>query len=66
MIRVIECSFSYLCKELMEYELEGADCILEIETAKIGLLESSKVDELYKIGYETTKKRMKEIVYSCC
>ncbi|MBQ9659458.1 MAG: patatin-like phospholipase family protein [Clostridia bacterium] len=47
--------------ELTAYELEGADCILKIKTEKISLLDSSKIDYLYNLGYQETKRKIKEI-----
>lgn len=58
MISVVECSFGYMSEELQKYEVYGSDEIIRIKTGKIGLLDSTKIDELYKIGYETAKKSL--------
>ena len=51
-----------MCYELSNYELEGADYLLKINTKeKIGLLDTSKIDYLYQLGYETAKNNMREI-----
>lgn len=56
MINVIDCSITYLMKELREYELFGNTDIIDIKTDKINLLDSSKIDELYNLGYNTAKE----------
>lgn len=61
LIEVASSSIGLLCKELSSYELEGSDYTLKIRTKKIGLLDMEKIDELYKIGYNETKKNMKKI-----
>lgn len=60
MINVIDCSISYLMKELREYELFGNTDIIDIKLGKINLLDSSKVDELYEIGYKIAKEYIKK------
>ena len=57
-LNVIESSFGYLNQELFDYEIKGSGEIIEIETEGINLLDSSKVDYLYNLGYE---KAMKEL-----
>lgn len=52
MLNVIDCSFDYAMQELKEYELYGNTDIIEVSTEKINLLDASKVDELYEIGYK--------------
>lgn len=54
--QIINKSFSLLCKELATYEWDGTDYLLKIETTKVGLLEKSKMQELYEQGYLQTKK----------
>ena len=56
MLNVIDCSFDYMIQELKEYELYGKTDIIEISTEKINLLDASKVDELYEIGYKAGKE----------
>ncbi len=61
LIEVAGSSISLLCKELSSYELEGSDYTLKIKTNKMGLLDMDKIDELYKLGYNETKKNIKII-----
>lgn len=61
-IEVASRSINLLCRELSNYEMEGSDCTIKIKSKKVGLLDMSKIDELYKLGYETTKKELKNIV----
>ena len=60
LISVIDCSMGYLNSELKGYELKGSDEIIEIKTNDISLLEYSKVDELYQIGYQTASNFCKK------
>ncbi|MGN1269325.1 MAG: patatin-like phospholipase family protein [Clostridia bacterium] len=64
MIDVIHSSIEMMGQELSNYELEGADYILKIETMNVGLLDTSKIDYFYQIGYKETKKKMKDIINS--
>ena len=57
LIEVASNSISLICKELSSYELENSDYTLKIKTNKIGLLDMKKIDELYQIGYNETKKK---------
>ena len=57
----ISSSIGILCNELSLYELNGADCLLEIPTENVALLDMTKVNKLYKLGYEVAKKNMKRI-----
>lgn len=52
-------SISLIGRELSNYELSGADYIIRIRSDKVGLLDMSKIDELYNMGYEQTKKEIK-------
>lgn len=61
LVEVAERSIGLLCRELSNYELEGADYIMKIETKKIGLLDMNEIDKLYNLGYVTAKKNMKII-----
>lgn len=49
-------------RELSMYEKVGIDNLITINTKKISLLDSSKAEELYKIGYEQAKKQIKKYV----
>lgn len=58
-IDVIMASIEIMGHELANYELIGIDYLLKIKTEKISLLDSSKIDFLYNLGYEETKKYLK-------
>lgn len=58
---IINKSFSILCKELSDYEWDGADYLLKIKEPKVALLEKSKADELYDEGYFQTKAQIKQV-----
>lgn len=49
-------SFELMSKELSKYELEGMDYSIKIKSKKISLLDMSKIDEFYELGYRETKK----------
>lgn len=55
-IEVVSDSIGILSHELSNYELLGAGNLIKIKTQKISLLDSSKIDMLYKLGYETAKQ----------
>ena len=52
---VLTTSFDLICRELSNYELEGADYLIDIQTPHVSLLECSKIEELYILGYRQTK-----------
>lgn len=54
-------SLEILGHELSNYELYGADYLIKIKSEKIALLDKSKINYLYNIGYYETKKVIKEI-----
>lgn len=56
---VLTNSFDILCHELSNYELNGTDYLLEIDTPHVSLLDYSKIDELYMLGYKQTKAYIK-------
>lgn len=60
-IDVVGNSIKILSHELSNYELEGADYIIPINTPEIGLLDIKKIGELYKMGYDQTKKEIKKL-----
>lgn len=60
---IINKSFSLLCKELANYEWDGTDYLLKIETNRAGLLEKSKMHELYEEGYLQTKKMLENKIF---
>lgn len=61
MFDVISGSMELLCRELSNYELNGADYLLKIKTKNIQLLDKTKLDYLYNLGYIETKGRIKQI-----
>ena len=48
-------SFELMGKELSKYELDGADYLIKIKSKKVSLLDMSKIDEFFELGYRTTK-----------
>ena len=60
-IDIAQKSFGMLCKELSKYEMDGSGFTLKFITNKVGLLDSSKVDQLYELGYKETKRNIKRI-----
>ena len=48
-------SFELMGKELSKYELNGTDYLIKIKSKKISLLDMSKIDEFYELGYKETK-----------
>ena len=60
-IEVVSNSLDIMRHELYNYEIMGADYLLKIKTENISLLDMEKIDELYKLGYETTKKNILNI-----
>ena len=60
-IEVVSSSLDILNYELYNYEINGVDCLLKIKTKNISLLDMEKIDELFEIGYKTTKLKIKEI-----
>lgn len=58
-IDVIESSISIMGQELANYELNGVDNIIKIKTKNIGLLQTEKIEELYREGYKQAKKQVK-------
>ena len=61
LIEVAGRSLNLLGRELSNYEMEGADYIIRIKSDKVGLLDMSKIDELYQLGYQQTKEYIKKI-----
>lgn len=52
-------AISLLSRELSNYEMQGADYNLKLKSEKVGLLDMSKIDELYLLGYNEMKKYLK-------
>ena len=47
--------------ELYNYEIEGIEYLLKINTKDVWLLDIEKTEELYNLGYKTTKKEINKI-----
>lgn len=62
LVEVAGRSINLLCRELSNYEMQGADYVLKIKSDKVGLLDMNKIDELYQLGYEQTKRNMDKIL----
>lgn len=60
-IDVVISSIGILCHELSDYELMGADYLLKIKTPEVSLLDVSKIENLYQLGYVQTKEKINEI-----
>lgn len=54
-IDIISNALDILCYELSNYELIGADYLLEIKTKDVSLLDIKEMDYLYNMGYKQTK-----------
>lgn len=61
MFDVISGSMELLCRELSNYELNGADYLIKIKTKNIQLLDKTKLDYLYNLGYIETKGKIREV-----
>lgn len=53
-------SYELMCKELSKYELNGSDYLIKIKSEKVSLLDMSKIDEFYRMGYQQTKEFINE------
>lgn len=51
-IEIVNSSIHFLSQELADYEMYGADEVIKIKTNHISLLDSSKIDYLYKLSYK--------------
>jgi len=63
-INILDCvtrSMSIMIHELYNYEIEGIEYLLKLKTKDIWLLETNQTQEVYDIGYQTTKKNMNKI-----
>ena len=56
LIEVAGRSIDLLCRELSNYEMQGTYKILKIKTEKTGLLDISKFENLYYLGYKQAKE----------
>lgn len=57
---VIGRSLSLLCHELSNYEMQGADMVIKISTDKVSLLDMSKIDYLYELGYKIMSRQIEK------
>jgi NTE family protein len=58
LIEVAERSINLLCRELSNYEMDGADYTVKIKGKKVSLLDISKIDNLYMSGYNQMKEAL--------
>ena len=42
--------------------MTGAENVIEIKSDKVGLLDMSQIDHLYKLGYEETAKNINKLL----
>lgn len=61
-IEVIGRAIGILSHELSNYELFGAEDIIKIKSNHMSLLDTSKIDYLYKLGYAEAKKQLPKII----
>ncbi len=61
LIDVADRSIQLLCRELSNYELKGVDYLIKFKSQRISLLDMSKIDELYEIGYKQTIENIDNI-----
>lgn len=61
-IDVAERAMSLQGRELANYEKSGIDKMITINLKKVSLLDSSKADKLYLIGYNQAKKQLDKIL----
>ena len=63
MMDIVMRTIDIMGSKIIEEDIKKSDLILTIPTDKdIGLLDISKIDDCFKYGYETTIKRMEEII----
>ena len=63
-VNILDCitgSMGIMMHELYNYEIEGIEYLLKINTKDVWLLDIEKTEELYNLGYETTKKEINKI-----
>ena len=61
MIETATRSIDLICHELSNYEIEGLKKLVKIKVPKVSLLDTSKIEELYQIGYKTMKNEINNI-----
>jgi len=63
-VNILDCitgSMGIMMHELYNYEVEGIEYLLKVNTKDVWLLEIEKMEELYNLGYKTAKKEMNKI-----
>ena len=63
-VNILDCitgTMGIMMHELYNYEIEGIEYLLKINTKDVWLLEIEKMEELYNLGYRTAKKEMDKI-----
>ena len=60
-IEVAERSLELMSEELYKYEIDKIDFLHTIKLPNTGLLDTSKMDEIYEQGYLQTKEKMTKI-----
>lgn len=48
-------SFDLMKEELSKYEINGTDFLIKLKSEKVSLLDMSKIEEFYQLGYVQTK-----------
>lgn len=63
-VNILDCitsSMGIMMHELYNYEIEGIEYLLKINTKDVWLLDIEKTEELYNLGYKTTNKEINKI-----
>ena len=61
-IDIVSESIDIMCHELSNYEIDGADYLLNLNTKSVSLLDCSKIDYLYELGYKQGKEYIKKVL----
>lgn len=61
-IEVVSRALGILSHELSNYELFGADDLIKIKTSHISLLDTSKIEYLYRLGYKEASIQLPKIL----
>ena len=56
LVEILLHSLDIMEHELANYELDGIDYLITVKTDKISLLDASKLEYLYNMGYNEGKK----------
>lgn len=57
-IEIASRSIELIGRELSNYELNGVDGLIKIRSKPVSLLDTSKIDMLYELGYQQTKRKI--------